>query len=153
MKPLSWVRWRRRSSAGWLARRCLRTSTGLVEVEPLADAEVEFVGVFEVFEGEEVVPVGDVLDGGDAVGEDVGDGDGEGLAALFEGGRRNFCDDEGEGGGFAEDAGGVAGGVAVDFGAGGVGGGGGDVGGGEGGGVGDGHVSVDAARGWRDGRR
>ena len=39
------------------------------------------------------------------------------------------------------------------FAAGGVGGGGGDVGGGEGGGVGDGHVSVDAARGGRDGRR
>ena len=118
---------------------------GLVEVDPLGDAEGEFVGVLEFFEGEEVVPVGVVLDAGDAVGEDVGDGDGEGLAALFEGRRRNFAEDEGVGGCFAEDAGGGAGGVAVDLGAGGVGGGGGDVGGGEGGGVGDGHVAVDAA--------
>ncbi len=47
--------------------------------------------MFEVFEDEEVVPVGVVLDGGDAVGEGVGDGDSEGFAALFGGGRRNVA--------------------------------------------------------------
>ena len=145
MKPLSWVRWRRGSSAGWLARRSLRTAKRRVEVEPFGDAKRKFAGVLEFFEGEEVFPVGVVLDAGDAVGEDVGDGDGESLAALFEGWRRNFAGDEGVGGGFAKDAGGIAGGVAIDFGAGRVGGGGGDAGGGEGGGVGDGHVPVDAA--------
>ncbi len=101
--------------------------------------------MFEFFEGEEVVPVGVVLDAGDAVGENVGDGDGESLAALFEGWRRNFAVDEAVGCAFAKDAGGIAGGVAVDLCAGRVGGGGGDVGCGEGGGVGDGHVAVDAA--------
>ncbi len=35
---------------------------GGVEGQPLADAEVELVGVFELFEGEEVFPVGVVLD-------------------------------------------------------------------------------------------
>ncbi len=59
-------------------------------------------------------------------------------------GRRDVRLDEGEGGGFADDAGGVAGGVEVDLAAGGVGGGGGDAGGGEGGGVGDGDVAVGA---------
>ena len=48
--------------------------------------------MFELFEGEEVFPVGVVLHAGDAVGDDVGDCDCEGLAALFEGWRRNFCD-------------------------------------------------------------
>src|SRR5258707_892860 len=60
--------------------------------------------------------------------------------------RRNLCCYEGVGGGFAEDAGGVSGCVAVDLCSRGVGGGGGDVGGSEGGGVGDGHVSVDSAQ-------
>ncbi len=69
----------------------------------------------------------------------------EGFAALFEAGWRDFVEDEVGGGGFAEDSGGIAGGVAVDLGAGGVGGVGGDVGGGEGGGVGEGHVAVDPA--------
>ena len=45
---------------------------GGVEGEPLADAEVELAGFFEVFEDEEVVPGGEVLHGGDAVGEGVG---------------------------------------------------------------------------------
>jgi hypothetical protein len=31
---------------------------GKVEVEPFADAEVEFSGAFQLFEGEEVLPVG-----------------------------------------------------------------------------------------------
>ncbi len=57
----------------------------MVEVEPFGDAEGELAGVLELFEGEEVFPVGVVLDGGDAVGEDVGDGDGEGLATLLRG--------------------------------------------------------------------
>jgi len=105
--------------------------------------------VLELFEREKIFPVGVVLNAGDAVGEGVGDGDGHGLTALLQRRRRNFCDDEGIDGGFAEDAGGVAGGVAVDFGTGRVGGGGGDVGGDEGGGVGYGHVAVDAAEdGW-----
>lgn len=114
----------------------LKDLEGLVEVHPFGDAEVEFVGVLEFFEGKEVLPVGVVLDAGDAVREGVGDGDGQGLAALFEAGRRNFRSDEGVGGGFAEDAGGGAGGGAIgpiNLRAGGIRGGGGDVGGGEGG--------------------
>ncbi len=131
---------------GWVAGSALfEDFDGLVEVHPLAYAEREFVGVLELFEGEEVFPVGVVLDAGDSVGECVCDGDGEGLATFFEGWRRNFAEDEGTSGGFAEDSRGIAGGVAVDFGAGGVGGGWGDVGGGEGGGVGYGHVAVYAA--------
>ena len=109
----------------------LEDSERLVEVEPFGDAEGEFAGVFECFHGEEVVPIGVVLNAGDAIREDVGDGDGKGLTALLEGRRRNFADDEGVSAGLAEDAGGVARGIAVDFGAGGVGGGGGDAGGGE----------------------
>ena len=124
--------------------RSLRLSTGVSKASHSADAEMEFVVVFEVFEDEEVVPVGEVLDGGDAVGEGVGDGDFEGLAALFARGRRDDFVDEGEGGRFADDAGGFAVGVAVDFAAGGIGGCGGDAGGGEGGGVGDGDVAVGA---------
>ena len=69
----------------------LEDREGLVEVQPLGDAEGEFVGVLEFFQGEEVVPIGVVLDAGDAVGEGVVDGDGEGLAALFEGRWREFC--------------------------------------------------------------
>ncbi len=135
---------------GWVAGAALlEDGYGLVEVEPLGDAEVELAGVFELFEGEEVPPLGVVLDGGDAVGEGVVDGYVEGLAALFECGRRDFVEDEVAGGGLAEDAGGAAGGVAVDLCAGGIGGVGGDVGGGEGGGVGEGHVAVDAGEdGW-----
>ncbi len=59
--------------------------------------------------------------------------------------RWNFAEDEGDGGGFAEDAGGLPEASRSIFAAGRVWGGGGDVGGGEGGGVGDGHVAVDAA--------
>ena len=114
----------------------------LVELEPFGDAEGEFAGVFEFFHGEEVVPVGVVLHAGDAVGDDLCDGDHEGLAALLEGRRRNFADDQGVGTGLAEDAGRIAGVVAVDFGSGGVGGGRGDASGGESGGVGHGHVAV-----------
>ena len=82
--------------------------------------------MLELFEGEEVVPVGVVLDAGDAIGEDVGDGDGEGLTALLEARRWNFFEDEGVGGGFPENAGGRAGGIAagpINLRAGGVGGG------------------------------
>ena len=89
---------------------------GLVELEPFGDAEGEFACVFELFEGEEILPFGVVLNAGDAVGQRVVDGYGEGLAALFERRRRDFCGDEGVGGGLAEDAGGGAGGVAVDLG-------------------------------------
>ena len=131
---------------GWVTGAALfEDIDGLVEVHPLGDAEGEFSGVLELFEGQEVFPVGVVLDACDSVGECVCDGDGEGLATFFEGWWRNFAEDEGIGGGFAQDSRGFAGGVAVDFGAGGVGGGGGDVGGGEGGGVGYGHVTVHAA--------
>ena len=66
---------------------------GLAEVEPFGDAKRELAGVFQLFEGEEVFPLGVVLDAGDAVGEDVGDGNGEALAALLEGWRRNFGED------------------------------------------------------------
>lgn len=117
---------------------------GLVEGEPLGEAEVELVRVLELFEGEEVLPVGVVLDAGDAVGEGVVDGEVEGFGAVFGAGRGDFVEDEVSRGGFAEDAGGVAGGVVVDFGSLGVGGLVGDAGGGEGGGVGEGDVAVDA---------
>ncbi len=80
----------------------------LVEVHPLGHSEVELVGVLKFFECEEVFPFGVVLNAGDAVGECVVDGDGEGLAALFEGRWWNFAEDEVGGGGFAEDAGGGA---------------------------------------------
>ena len=115
---------------------------GLVEGEPLGEAEVELVGVLELFESEEVFPVGVVLDACDTVGEGVFDGQVEGFGALFGAGWRNFAEDQVGSGGFAEDSGGVAGGVAIDFGAGGVGGVGCDAGGGEGGGVGEGDVTV-----------
>ncbi len=117
---------------------------GEVEVEPLGDAEVEGAGVFHGFEHEPVFPVGEVLDGGDAVGEGVGDGEVEGFAADVGGGGRDLGVDEGDGGGLADDAGGSAGGVAVDFAAGWVGCGRGDAGGEEGGGVGDDDVAVGA---------
>ncbi len=74
MKPLSMVRWRSGSSAGWLARRCLRIGRGWSKAQPLGYAEVEFAGVLELFQGEEVFPFGVVLDAGDAVGEGVVDG-------------------------------------------------------------------------------
>src|SRR5579864_5756653 len=86
-----------------------------VEGEPFGHAKVKFACVFELFESEEVVPVGVVLNAGDAVGENVGDGDGESLAALLEGWRRNFAVDEAVGCAFAKDAGWVAGGVAIDL--------------------------------------
>ena len=38
------------------------------EVDPLGEAEFQVAGVLHRHEGEEVVPVGEVLDGGDAVG-------------------------------------------------------------------------------------
>ena len=83
----------------WLARRCLRIADGEVEVDPLADAEREFVFVLEAFEDEEVFPVGDVLDGGDAVGEGVRDGELEGPGGVSSslGGGMCFVD-EGAGG-------------------------------------------------------
>jgi hypothetical protein len=59
---------------------------GGVEGQPLADAEVELVGFFEVGEDEEVVPGGEVFDGRDSVGEGVGLGEEESFAALFGGG-------------------------------------------------------------------
>ena len=55
----------------------LKHFEGEGEVEPLGDAEFELTGVLHGFEGEEVVPIGKILDGGDAVGESVGDGDSE----------------------------------------------------------------------------
>ena len=127
----------------------LKNFKGEGEVDPFRDAKLEFVGVLHGFEGEEVVPVGEVLDGGDAVGESVGDGDLESAAAVFGGRRGYFAEDEIGRGGFAEDARRGSSGVAVDLRAGGIGGGGGDVRQGEGDGVGDGHVAVGAPEdGW-----
>jgi len=114
----------------------------LVEGEPFGEAEVELVGVFQLFEGQEVFPFGVVLDAGDAVGEGVVDGEVEGFCSYFGAGGWDFAEDEAGCCGFAEDSGGVAGGVAIDLGAGGVGGVSGDVGGGEGDGVGECHVAV-----------
>ena len=105
---------------------------------------MEFAGFFEVFEGLEVFPVGEVLYGGDAVGESVGYGNFEGPAALFRGGWRDLCADEDEGGGFADDSGGFALCVVIDLTAGRVGGCGGDAGDGEGGRVDHGDVLVGA---------
>jgi len=117
---------------------------GVVEGEPLGDAKGEFVLALHLFEDEEVVPVGEVLYGGDSVGEGVVDGELEGAAT---GGGVGFGDDgfdEVEGGLFADDAGGLAGGVEVDLRSGGGFGAGGDVSGGESGGVDDGDVAVGA---------
>src|ERR1700679_1604381 len=116
----------------------------LIEGLPLGDSQLELAGVFELFESEEVFPVGVVLNTGDAVGEGVGDSDGHGLTALFEGRRRNFCDDESVDSGFAEDASGRAGRIVVgpiDLGAGWIWCDGGYVGGGERGCVRYGHVA------------
>ncbi len=120
----------------------LKDGQGEVEVEPLGDAEVELVAVLHGFEDEPVLPLGEVLDRGDAVGEGVGDGEVEGFAAGFGSWRWNLGVDEGHGWGLADDAGGVAGGVAINLAANGVGGGRGDAGGEEGGGVGDNDVAV-----------
>ncbi len=49
---------------------------------------MEFAGFFEVLHGQEVFPVGEVLHGGDAVGEGVGDG-------YFEGAAASSCEDGG----------------------------------------------------------
>ena len=80
-----------------------------VEVDPLVDAEREFVFAFEAFEDEPVVPCREVLHGGDAVSERVLDGELEGLAAHVIAGRRNMFFDEGARGRFADDAGGLTG--------------------------------------------
>ncbi len=80
--------------AGVAGAALLEDLDGPVEVHPLGYADGEFVGVLEFLEGEEVVPVGVVLHGGDSVGDDVGDRYGEGLATLLEGWRRNFAADE-----------------------------------------------------------
>ncbi len=117
---------------------------GKVEVDPLVDAERQFVFVLEAFEDEPVVPGGEVLDGGDAVGERVLDGELESLAACVVAGWRDVFFDEGAGGRFADDAGGLALRIAVDVAAEGIGCGGVDARGFECGGVGDGDVAVDA---------
>ncbi|MCU1225823.1 MAG: hypothetical protein JWQ42_3916 [Edaphobacter sp.] len=122
----------------------LEDCEGLREGEPFCDAEAELMGVLHLFEGEEVLPLGVVLDAGDAVGEGVIDGCGEGATALFERWRRDFAEDEGVGGGLAQDACRGAGGVTIDPGSGWVGGVSGDACGEESGGVGDCHVLVDA---------
>ena len=122
----------------------LEVADGKVEVDPLVDAEWEFVFVLEAFEDEPVVPGGEVLDGGDAVGECVLDGELEGFAAGVVAGRRDVFFDEGARGSFADDAGGLALRVAVDVAAEGIGCGGVDARGFECGGVGDGDVAVDA---------
>ena len=95
---------------------------GEVEVEPLGYAEVEFIGVFEGEEDLEVVPVGEVLGAGDAVGKGVGDGNVEGSVAVVERRRRNFGGEQGDGGAFANDASGCSGYVVIDLAAGRVGG-------------------------------
>ncbi len=54
---------------GWVAGAALLEDLdGLVEVQPLGDADGELAGVFELFECEEVFPVGVVLHAGDSVG-------------------------------------------------------------------------------------
>ena len=121
----------------------LEVADGEVEVDPLVDAEGEFVFVLEAFEDEPVVPVGEVLHGGDAVGECVADGE---LRALRRCRRwaAGCVFRRGRGGRFADDAGGLAVRVAIDVAAEGIGCGGVDARGCEGGGVGDGDVAVDA---------
>ena len=117
---------------------------GVVEGEPLGDPDVKLVVPLHGFEREEVIPVGEVLHGGDAVGQSVVEREGEGLAADGRGRFGNVWLDESEGRSFADDAGEFALGVEVDLAACGCGGFGGDAGGGEGGGVGDGDVAVSA---------
>ena len=132
------------SLKSWLARRVSRIADGKVEVDPLVDAERQFVFVLEAFEDEPVVPGGEVLDGGDAVGERVLDGELESPAACVVAGWRDVFFDERAGGRFADDAGGLALRIAVDVTAEGIGCGGVDARGFECGGVGDGDVAVDA---------
>ena len=77
-----------------------------VEAEPLADAEMKVSGAFEIFECEEVFPVGEVLDGGDSVGVGVGDGYLEGLPAFFRSWWRDYLVNDCKGWAFADYAGG-----------------------------------------------
>src|SRR5665213_2371054 len=59
----------------------LEERDGVVEGEPLGDADVKLMVAFHGFEGEEVVPVGIVLYGRDAVRDGVVEGDRQRLAA------------------------------------------------------------------------
>ena len=145
MKPLSMVRWRSGSFVGWLARRSSRMARGWLKsshsetrrwsllvcssssrARKSSQSELSWTVVTPWARASSMATS-------------------RAWRRCFEARWRDFAEDEVGGGGFAEDAGGGAGGVAVDLGAGGVGGVGGDAGGGEGGGVGDGHVAVDAA--------
>ena len=116
---------------------------GVFERQPLTDAEMKFAFLFHLLEGEEVLPVTEVLHAGDAVGEGVFDGEFIALAPLLGGWRRDDFVDEALRG-FAKDAGGFAARVEVDgsalrrlcFAS--------DAGGGECGAIGNGDVAVDA---------
>ena len=122
----------------------LEVAEGEVEVDPFGEAEVEFAFAFHGFEHEPVIPRGEVLNAGDAVGECVGDGEIESLAAGVGVGRRDFAVDEGDGRSFADDAGGGAVRREIDLAAGGGGAVSGDCSGIEGGAVGDDDVTVRA---------
>ena len=83
------------------------------EREPLGYPDFEAVLLFELFEDEEVLPVAEVLDAGDAVRKSVGDCELVAAHAFFVCRRRNdfvdqlLC-------GLAEDAGGLSAGVVID---------------------------------------
>ena len=123
---------------------CVEVADGEGEIDPLSDADGELVFALKRFEDEPIVPVGEVLNGGDAVRECIVDGEQESLAARVGIGWRNVRRDEIEGRAFANDTGGVAIGVTVDLSAGRIARSVGDVGGAKSGGVGNGDVAVGA---------
>ncbi len=116
---------------------------GVLKGKPLANAEMKLALLFHLLENEEILPVTEVLDAGDTMGEGVFDGEFIAIAALVGSRRRDDSVDEALRG-FAKDAGGFPARVEVDgpalrrlcFA--------GDTGGGKCGSIGDGDVSVDA---------
>jgi len=85
----------------------------VVEGEPLGEADAELTFFLHLFEDEEIVPVGVILHGGDAVDKGVVDGDFKGTAASGGVGLWNDRADEGECC-VADDAGGLAVGIEID---------------------------------------
>ncbi len=115
----------------------------VLEGQPLADTDAELALFFHLLKDEEILPVAEVLNGGDAVCESVGDGELVAAAALVvAGGRDDFVDKLLRR--FAKDAGGLAAGVEVDGSALRRGGFAGDAGCRQGGRVRDGDVAIDA---------
>ncbi len=119
---------------------------GCTEGQPLGDAQGQLAFALHLLHDEEVFPIGVVLRGGEAVGDGVGHCEFEAAAPLRFAAGRNVLSNEFHPRGFAEDAGRLALGVAIDLATCRVGGSAGNASGGECCRVGDGDVSIDAAK-------